>query len=216
MVRHISFSFHPSKIITTFEGGAATTNNLNYFDKLKLFRSHGITKDYKKFKSQNKVKSRWYYEQLNLGYNYWMNDVQAALGLSQLKRLDKIIKKRNILAKRYDSLISNIDVKKQKINSNSLSTFHLYIIRLLKKSNIKNYNKIFKYFENKKIGVNLHYLPIHLHPYYKSFGFKKGQFPNSEHYSASAISLPMYENLNFSSQEKVIKVLTKAIEIYND
>ena len=145
-----------------------------------------------------------------------MNDVQAALGLSQLKRLDKIIKKRNILAKRYDSLISNIDVKKQEINSNCLSTFHLYIIRLLKKSNIKNYNKIFKYFENKKIGVNLHYLPIHLHPYYKSFGFKKGQFPNSEHYSASAISLPMYENLNFSSQEKVIKVLTKAIEIYND
>ena len=137
------FSFHPSKIITTFEGGAATTNNLNYFDKLKLFRSHGITKDYKKFKSRNKVKGRWYYEQLNLGYNYWMNDVQAALGLSQLKRLDKIIKKRNILAKRYDSLISNIDVKKQEINSNCLSTFHLYIIRLLKKSNIKNYNKIF-------------------------------------------------------------------------
>ena len=87
------FSFHPSKIITTFEGGAATTNNLNYFDKLKLFRSYGITKDYKKFKSRNKVKGRWYYEQLNLEYN-WMNDVQAIFGLSQLKRLDKIIKKK--------------------------------------------------------------------------------------------------------------------------
>ena len=146
-----------------------------------------------------------------LGYNYRLSDISAALGLSQLTKLKKFVKIRNQLAKNYNNLIMKMPVKRQKIDKNNISSYHLYIILLDLKKIKKNYNQIFSSLRKKGILINLHYLPVHLQPYFKKLGFKKGNFPVSEDYSSRAISLPIYPDLKFEKQKKIIKILKKII-----
>ena len=202
------FSFHPVKIITTGEGGMALSNNKRLFEKLKLYRNHGVTRDPALLKKKNI--SKWYYEQIELGYNYWISDVNASLGISQLKKINKFIKKRNEIAKIYNRSLQKLPIYLPKIKKGNLSTFHLYVIKL-KNYNIKYYNNIFSKLLKKGIDVNLHYLPVHLHPYYKKLGFKSGDFPISEKHAKSAISLPIYFDLNKKQLSHIIKTLKKII-----
>ena len=203
------FSFHPVKIITTGEGGMALTNNKKIFEKINILKNHGIIRNRSKLKKKNY--HFWYYEQQMLGYNYRLSDISAALGLSQLTKLKKFVKIRNQLAKNYNNLIMKMPVKRQKIDKNNISSYHLYIILLDLKKIKKNYNKIFSSLRKKGILINLHYLPVHLQPYFKKLGFKKGNFPVSEDYSSRAISLPIYPDLKFEKQKKIIKILKKII-----
>jgi len=199
------FSFHPVKIITTCEGGMSTTNNKRLKDKMSMLRTHGITKNQSKM--QNKNNGPWYYEQQMLGYNFRLSDVHAALGLSQLDNLDKFVKKRNEIARRYNDKLKFTNFELPKINKYNYSSYHLYVI---KTKNEKERKKIFKYLRSKKIGVNVHYIPIHLHPYYKKLGFKKGDFPICESYCSKIISIPIYPNLSKKEQDYVIYYLKKA------
>ena len=204
------FSFHPVKMITTAEGGMALTNNKKYYKKMQMFANHGITRDKNKLIKKNL--GYWYYEQQLLGFNYRMNEIGAALGLSQLKKLNYFVKKRNILAKNYDKLFKNLPVKSQKILINNFSSYHLYVILLDLKKFKYNYNDIFNTLRNKGVLVNLHYKPIHLNPYFKKIGFKNGDFPNAEDYAKRAISLPLYVDLKFKDQKKITNILKKLIK----
>ena len=204
----VVFSFHPVKIITTAEGGLATTNDPKLAQKMFDLRSHGITKDYKRFEYSNA--SPWMYEQQNLGFNFRMNDLQAALGLSQLKRLKDIVRERNTLFNRYKELLQQIPVDLLEIPSEVLSSVHLAVIKLRTKS-CGFYKNVFEGLRNSEIGVQLHYLPVHLHPYYRRLGFKVGDFPVAESHALSAISLPLYPNLKIIQQEYVIEKLSEQI-----
>jgi len=195
------FSFHPVKIITTGEGGCCTTNQKKYYEKLKILRNNGITKEKKKFKFKNL--GPWYYEQHSIGYNFRMNDIQSALGISQLKNLNIFLKKRNKIAQIYQNYLKNLPIKFQKVDKNFYSTYHLFIIKLDVKYKYLH-RRFFNYLRSKKMFVNLHYLPIHLQPFYRKFGFRKNQFPISEEYSETAISIPVYPNLKRKEQIKII------------
>ena len=203
------FSFHPVKIITTGEGGLALTNNEHLAKHMRLFSSHGITRD------ENEMTRRsngpWYYEQIALGYNYRLTDIQAALGLNQMKRLDEFVERRHTIAKRYDQLLVDLPVNTPSQHKDSYSAFHLYVIRLNLEKIGKTYSQIFEVFREMGIGVNLHYIPVYLQPYYKNLGFKPGHCPEAEQYSAEAISLPIYPNLTEAQQNTVVSVLKKAI-----
>ena len=207
------FSFHPVKSITTAEGGMISTNSSDLNYKLGLLRSNGVTRDKSKFIQKNF--EAWKYEQHELGYNYRMNEIQAALGISQLKKLSLFNKKRNILAKKYSQNLKDLPIKFQKINKNCYSAYHLFVI-LFPNSIIRKklYNKIFNYFLKKKIGVNLHYLPVHLHPFYRKKGFGIGNYPIAENYAKRAISIPLYPSLTFQNQNKVIRVIKKICNHY--
>ena len=198
------FSFHPVKIITTGEGGCCTTNKKKYYEKLKALRNNGIIKERKNFKFKNL--GPWYYEQHSLGYNFRMNDIQSALGISQLKNLNIFVKKRNKIAKFYCNQLKNLPIKFQKIEKNFYSTYHLFIIKLDVKYKYLH-KKFFNYLRSKNMHVNLHYLPIHLQPFYRKFGFKKNQFPVAEEYSETAISIPIYPNLKKKEQIKIINYI---------
>jgi len=177
---------------------------------MQLFRSHGITKkaDFMK----NKPDGIWYYEQQVLGFNYRMTDIQAALGLSQLNRLDAYVEKRHIIANYYDKHLSNLPISSQKRLPHCYSSMHLYVIRLnLDKISI-SHKDFFEYMINSGIGVNLHYIPVHMHPYYQKLGFQKGNFPEAEAYYSSAISLPIHPNLSVQDQNYVIEVISKALD----
>ena len=205
------FSFHPVKIITTGEGGCCTTNKKKYYEKLKALRNNGIIKERKNFKFKNL--GPWYYEQHSLGYNFKMNDIQSALGISQLKNLNIFVKKRNKIAKFYRNKLKNLPIKFQKIEKNFYSSYHLFIIKL----NIKYkylHRKLFDYLRSKNVLVNLHYLPIHLQPFYRKFGFKKNQFPVAEEYSKTAISIPIYPNLKKKEQIKIINYIKSFLNKY--
>ena len=198
------FSFHPVKIITTGEGGCCTTNKKKYYEKLKALRNNGIIKERKNFKFKNL--GPWYYEQHSLGYNFKMNDIQSALGISQLKNLNIFVKKRNKIAKFYCNQLKNLPIKFQKIEKNFYSTYHLFIIKLDVKYKYLH-KKFFNYLRSKNMYVNLHYLPIHLQPFYRKFGFKKNQFPVAEEYSETAISIPIYPDLKKKEQIKIINYI---------
>ena len=198
------FSFHPVKIITTGEGGCCTMNKKKYYEKLKTLRNNGIIKERKNFKFKNL--GPWYYEQHSLGYNFRMNDIQSALGISQLKNLNIFVKKRNKIAKFYCNQLKNLPIKFQKIEKNFYSTYHLFIIKLDVKYKYLH-KKFFNYLRSKNMYVNLHYLPIHLQPFYRKFGFKKNQFPVAEEYSETAISIPIYPNLKKKEQIKIINYI---------
>ena len=198
------FSFHPVKIITTGEGGCCTTNKKKYYEKLKALRNNGIIKERKNFKFKNL--GPWCYEQHSLGYNFRMNDIQSALGISQLKNLNIFVKKRNKIAKFYCNQLKNLPIKFQKIEKNFYSTYHLFIIKLDVKYKYLH-KKFFNYLRSKNMYVNLHYLPIHLQPFYRKFGFKKNQFPVAEEYSETAISIPIYPNLKKEEQIKIINYI---------
>lgn len=199
------FSFHPVKIITTAEGGIATTNDKNLFNKLNLFRSHGITRDKDFLLSKNE--GPWYYEQLELGYNYRMTDLQAALGSSQMNQLEDFVTKRHELASRYSSLLKDVNVKIPIQCSYNYSSYHLYVIRV----NSSSHRSIFEKLREKNILVNLHYIPVYHHPYYQKLGFKNGYCPEAEQYYSEAISIPMYPDLKKDEQQLIVDILISEV-----
>ena len=203
------FSFHPVKIITTAEGGASLTNNKMYYEKMLQFRENGIIFDKKKFLKKSKFAG--YYEQVSTGYNYRMNELSAALGISQLKNLKKFIKKRNQIAKKYINELKNLPIQFQKIEKYNLSSYHIMIVKFNLNKLKFNYKQIFNKFRKNRIFVNLHYSALHLNPYFKSLGFKKKQFLNSEDYSNSSLSVPNYYDLKKSDFNKVIKIIKSII-----
>jgi UDP-4-amino-4,6-dideoxy-N-acetyl-beta-L-altrosamine transaminase len=202
------FSFHPVKIITTAEGGMAMTNDAQLAKRMHLLRSHGITRD------QNDMTHApdgpWYYQQIDLGYNYRMTDLQAALGLSQMQRLDQFVSQRHAIAERYNQLLKDSPVHAPWQHEDSYSGLHLYVIRLNLTEISKTHRQIFEALREMDIGVNLHYIPVYLHPYYENLGFKEGHCLEAEQYYAEAISLPMYPNLTEMQQDRVISALKEA------
>lgn len=202
----VVFSFHPVKIVTTGEGGAAVTNDASLAARMARFRTHGITRDPSEM--SHEPDGSWYYEQIDLGWNYRMTDIQAALGVSQMQRLEKYVHRRNELAKRYDQLLKELPIQKPILPTDSLSSFHLYVVRV----SSKQHRKIFEGLRSRGIGVNLHYIPVHFHPYYQSFGFKKGQFPEAERYYSEAISLPLFAQMTESEQDQVVAALKSELE----
>jgi UDP-4-amino-4,6-dideoxy-N-acetyl-beta-L-altrosamine transaminase len=203
------FSFHPVKIITTAEGGLATTNQKELAEKMQLFRAHGITREPKLM--TKKTEGGWYYQQVELGFNYRMNDLQAALGIAQMKRLEKFITIRHSLKQRYDELLKDLPLITPAQSSDSYSSLHLYPVQLKLEQLSKAHNQIFDELRKNGVGVNLHYIPIHMQPYFQNMGFKKGNFPIVEDYYSRAISIPIYQGLTTELQDKVVAVLKKIL-----
>lgn len=189
------FSFHPVKHITTGEGGMITTNNIDLYNKLILLRTHGITKDPELLIDNH---GGWYYEMQELGYNYRLTDFQAALGNSQLRRATLGIEKRNVLAARYNEAFKGTNILTPSVDKDYYHAFHLYVVRVEKRLELYNYLK------TKNIFTQVHYIPIHTLPYYRNAGWKKGDFPVSENYYESCLSLPMYPELTLDQQDYVI------------
>ncbi len=202
------FSFHPVKIITTAEGGMAMTNDSQLAKRMQLLRSHGITRDVNEM--THAPDGPWYYQQIDLGFNYRMTDLQAALGLSQMQRLDEFVTKRHSVAKRYDQILTDFPVSMPLQHADSYSGLHLYIIRLKLEEIRMTHRQVFEVLRAAGIGVNLHYIPVYRQPYYAGLGFKAGYCPEAEKYYAEAISLPMYPGLTEAQQDKVIAVLHQA------
>ncbi len=204
------FSFHPVKIITTGEGGMVLTKDKDLAHNIKLMRTNGITKEEVFFTHPSH--GPWYYEQQDKGFNYRLNDIQAALGCSQVKRLDKNIKLRHEIANRYDNSLSNLPLKTPFCSQDCFTSYHLYIIRILEEDSKKSHLETFQYLRSKNIGVNLHYIPIYKHPFYQKLGFKDYELPNAEKYYNSAISIPIFPNLNLDQQQEVIKEIENCLE----
>ncbi|MDD1782456.1 UDP-4-amino-4,6-dideoxy-N-acetyl-beta-L-altrosamine transaminase [Enterovibrio sp. ZSDZ35] len=204
------FSFHPVKIITTAEGGAVLTNQQALSDKMALLRSHGITRDSEKMEGESH--GGWYYQQVDLGFNYRMTELQAALGVSQMNRLDDFITVRHHLADRYNELLKTLPVVLPFQLENTYSGLHLYVIRLQLDKLSLTHKEVFDALRDKGIGVNLHYIPVHTQPYYKKMGFNAGDFPESERYYREAISLPMFHAMTEEEQDTVVKVLTEILQ----
>ncbi len=203
------FSFHPVKIITTGEGGMVLTKDKSLANKVELLRTHGITRDKELIKQFD---GPWYYEQHLLGFNYRMTDIQAALGLSQLERLEKYVKIRNEIAKKYDKLFENLPFKTPKLIDEVYSSFHLYVIRVESESTQKSHKEIFEDLRESGILVNLHYIPVYLHPFYRDqLGFKPGYCVNAEKYYREAISIPMYPSLTDDDLKSVVDACSNSI-----
>ncbi|MGM8885989.1 UDP-4-amino-4,6-dideoxy-N-acetyl-beta-L-altrosamine transaminase [Psychrobacter sp. 1U2] len=199
------FSFHPVKIVTSAEGGAAVTNRADLVEKLRLLRSHGITRD-EQLMTQA-MDGPWYYEQLDLGFNYRMTELQAALGLSQMQRLEEFVSKRHQLAERYDEQLQNLAIILPWQHSDSYSAMHLYVIRIPLENKTASHLETFNAMRAAGIMVNLHYIPVHRQPYYQQMGFTAGQFPQAERYYKEAMSLPMYPALTEKQQDQVCSSL---------
>lgn len=204
------FSFHPVKIVTSGEGGACVTNNSELAARIALLRSHGITRDPQLM--HQVPEGAWYYEQIELGYNYRMCDIQAALGLSQLNRLREFVDQRNHLARRYQERLVGLPLQLPKILTGNVSAFHLYVVRMLPGAVKKTHREVFDELRQRGIGVNLHYTPVHLQPYYRDLGFSPGYCPNAECYSKEAITLPLYPRLSEGEQDLVISVLADILK----
>ena len=203
------FSFHPVKIITTAEGGMAVTNNAEYAAKMALYRSHGITRDPEQMVGGSD--GDWYYQQVALGFNYRMTELQAALGVSQLDRLEEFVSKRHEISERYHHLLANLPITLPYQISDSYSGLHLFVIRLQLDAVSVSRKQVFDHLRLNGVGVNVHYIPVHLQPYYKDMGFEHGDFPNAESYYESAISLPMYPLLTQKDQDFVVATLAESI-----
>jgi len=203
------FSFHPVKIITTGEGGMAMTNDPALARKMELLRSHGITRD--PAEMTHDPDGPWYYQQIDLGYNYRMTDIQAALGISQLERLDAFVSKRRDLARRYDQLLDDLAVITPKVIQDASSSWHLYIIRFQLEAIDRSRKEIFDFLRQKAIGVNVHYIPVPAQPYYNSMGFGIDRYPESEKYYQEAVSLPLFPAMRNADQDKVICSIKEAI-----
>jgi UDP-4-amino-4,6-dideoxy-N-acetyl-beta-L-altrosamine transaminase len=203
------FSFHPVKIITTGEGGMLLTNNSELAEKISLLRNHGITRDTELMTEASH--GGWYYQQLALGYNYRMTDIQAALGLSQLKRLDNQIEKRHQIAEYYHQHLTSLPVTMPWVSADCQSAWHLYVILLDLYAIKKPKKQIFAELRAQGIGVNLHYIPVHTQPYYQQLGFSNGDFPASEAYYQKALTIPMYPELQEQQLVKIRKALHKTL-----
>ncbi|WP_367987881.1 UDP-4-amino-4,6-dideoxy-N-acetyl-beta-L-altrosamine transaminase [Vibrio sp. NTOU-M3] len=203
------FSFHPVKIVTTAEGGAVVTNNRELADKMALLRSHGITRETEQMVGESH--GGWYYQQIDLGFNYRMTELQAALGVTQMKRLEQFITARHRLANRYNELLKDLPVVLPYQLENTYSGLHLYVIRLQLENVSLTHKEVFDSLRERGVGVNLHYIPVHTQPYYEKMGFREGDFPESEQYYREAISIPMFHAMSNEQQDKVVEVLSEVL-----
>lgn len=204
------FSFHPIKIITTAEGGMVLTNNNDIADKVFRLRTHGITSDESKMEERPKDEI-WNYQQIDLGFNYRMNDIQAALGLSQMKRLDEHVKCRQEIAKYYDNALKNLPLVTPWQSPSNYSSYHLYPILIKKNLTQKTQRQVYDELTKNGIGVNLHYIPVHRQPYYENLGFKKNNLPQAENLHREILSIPIYPSLKEAQQIDVIEILKKIL-----
>lgn len=200
------FSFHPVKIITTAEGGMCMTQDAKLAERMGLYRTHGMTRD-PELMSGAPVPGPWYYEQIALGYNYRMTDLHAALGLSQLERLEEMVARRHDLARRYDELLAELPLQLPWNHPDSYSGLHLYPVRLRLDEIQRSHREVFEELRARGVGVNLHYIPVHTQPYYRALGFEPGMFPEAERYHETAISLPMFPTLTEEQQDEVVRTL---------
>lgn len=214
------FSFHPVKIITTGEGGMALTNDAELAERMAMLRSHGITRDPARFQGNGPTDevpasqhhpAPWHYEQQMLGFNYRMTDIQAALGTSQFERLGGNIERRNTLARRYERALQGLPLQLPAVQPENQSTFHLYVVRLMRNATAKTHRQVFEELRQHGIGVNLHYMPVHLQPYYRELGFVEGQYPEAEAHGNEAITLPLYSALSDMEQDQVVNSLKKIL-----
>lgn len=203
------FSFHPVKIITTGEGGLALTRDAEIAAKMRLLRSHGITRDSDRMTGPSE--GPWYYQQIDLGYNYRLTDIAAALGHSQLQRIGEFVRRRRTLADRYHRLLAKLPLRTPAQEGTWESAWHLYVIQLELDRLKKTRRQVFERLRSKGVLVNVHYIPVHLQPYYRAMGFKEGDFPNAERYYAAAISLPMYYGLSDQEQDQVVETLSEGL-----
>ena len=203
------FSFHPVKIVTTAEGGMAVTNDAELAQRMEMLRSHGITRD--PARMTHEPDGPWYYQQVDLGFNYRMTELQAALGVSQMARLDDFVKRRHELARRYDELLADLPVVTPWQHPDSYSGLHLYVIRLKLAEIRASHREVFESLRKQGIGVNLHYIPVHTQPFYAAMGFAPDDFPESMRYYNEAISIPMYHGLTFEQQDTVVAALKEAL-----
>lgn len=203
------FSFHPVKIITTAEGGMAVTNSSKLAQKLDLLRSHGITRDSSLM--TRAMDGPWYYQQVDLGFNYRMTDLQSALGVSQMQRLSSFVARRHELAQRYNRMLDNLPITLPWQHPDSYSGLHLYVIRLQLDNTSKTHLEVFEGMRAAGILVNLHYIPVHMQPYYQELGFEMGQFPQAEQYYKEAISIPMFHTMTEVQQDKVVATLEELL-----
>jgi len=203
------FSFHPVKIITSAEGGMAVTKDGELAHRMALLRSHGITRDPNLM--THAPDGPWYYQQIDLGFNYRMTELQGSLGLSQLQRIDAYVARRHELARRYDAMLQGLPVTCPWQHPQGYSGLHLYVVRLKLSEIGASHLDVFTSLQKRQIGVNLHYIPVHLQPYYQRIGFKAGDFPEAEHYYAEAISLPMYPTMTEAQQDFVVGALREAV-----
>jgi UDP-4-amino-4,6-dideoxy-N-acetyl-beta-L-altrosamine transaminase len=203
------FSFHPVKIITSAEGGMVLTNRADLAERLQRLRSHGMTRDPQQMTEPSH--GPWYYQQVELGFNYRITDLQAALGLSQLNKLDHFIQRRRELAARYDQLLAYLPLTLPSAQPEAGSAWHLYVVRLQSDRINLSHRQVFEGLRAAGVGVNLHYIPVHLQPYYRDLGFADGDFPQAERYYAEAISLPMFPLLSDEQQDYVIEQLRRLL-----
>ncbi|HEX8542801.1 MAG TPA: UDP-4-amino-4,6-dideoxy-N-acetyl-beta-L-altrosamine transaminase [Pseudomonas sp.] len=203
------FSFHPVKIITTGEGGMVMTNRPELAERLRRLRSHGMTRDPAHMDEPSH--GPWYYQQVELGFNYRMTDIQAALGLSQLNKLDAFIARRRALAARYQAALAGLPLTLPCAQAEAESAWHLYVVRLHTERLSLSHREVFEALRAAGIGVNLHYIPVHLQPYYRELGFKSGDFPEAERYYAQAISLPIFPAMSETQQDYVIEQLQRLL-----
>ena len=204
------FSFHPVKIITTAEGGMALTNSADLAHHMALLRSHGITRD--PTQMTHEADGPWYYQQIELGFNYRMTEMQAALGVTQMLRLDEYVSRRHQIAAQYDEALEGLPLLRPWQHPDGYSGFHLYAVRLALSKIRVSHRQVFERLRESGIGVNLHYIPVHLQPYYQNKGFKAGDYPEAERYYAEAISLPMYPGLTNIEQQQVIQAVKEALQ----
>lgn len=203
------FSFHPVKIITTGEGGMALTNNSDIASRMARLRSHGITRI--PIEMTHVPDGPWYYQQIELGFNYRMTDLAAALGLSQMKRLDEFVNRRQGIASHYNDLLVDLNMKTPWQHPDTYSSFHLYVVRITNDGTI-NRNTVFERLRASGIIVNLHYIPVYKHPVYQVMGFNPSDFPEAERYYSEAISLPIYSTLTDAEVEGIIEKIRKPLD----
>jgi len=203
------FSFHPVKIITTAEGGMCLTNDPELKDRMQLYRSHGVTRDRKKMIQENPP--MWSYEQKVLGYNYRLPDLNAALGLSQLRRIDSYVNKRNSLAKIYEEQLQSLPLQLPFIQHSNISAFHLYVVLIESGNTQRSREEVFIHMREHGIAVNVHYMPVYLNPYYRNLGFNKNYCKNAESYSERAITLPLFPTMTNDQQNVVIETIKEIL-----
>ena len=200
-----AFSFHPVKIVTTGEGGAVATNDADAADRLRMLRSHGITRDPAII--EDELDGPWAYRQIAMGYNYRLTDLQAALGLSQMRHLDAFVERRNALARRYDSLLSGLPLRPLTVHPDALSAYHLYVVRIDETAASVTRRQVFEALAERNIRCQVHYIPVHLQPVYQARGFAEGDFPEAEAYYREALTLPLFPAMTDADQDRVVEAL---------